>query len=322
MPPPLRIGVVGVGYLGSLHARIYAGMRGVKLVGVVDIDAAAAARVAGECGCGGFVAREKLFGRVDAVSIAVPTEAHEEVAVDFLARGVHVLLEKPIAPDLAGGRNIVAAAEKSGAILQIGHLERFNAGVMAMAERIKDARFIESQRLGTFVERAAGTDVITDLMIHDIDIVMTMVDSEITYISAVGSPVMTRHVDIANARLEFANGAVADVTASRVSEKKFRRIRVFARDRYLALNFDDQQIEEARTAGGVGDGDGGFPRIIRERIPVPAQPPLDAELRHFTATVKKGGRPLVNGGDGIRALSVAHQVREKVAAFGGRDPRP
>ena len=219
----IRVGVVGVGYLGAIHARIYAAMSGVELVGVTDIDGHAATRVAEECGCSAYNEPEALLDKADAVSIVVPTSSHRVVAEHYLRHGMHVLLEKPIADHLTNARAVVKAAEETGVILQIGHLERFNAGVVRLVQELDRPRFIEVHRLGPFVSRAADVDVVTDLMIHDIDIVLSLVSADLTYVSAVGARVVSSHVDIANARLEFADGTIANVTASRVSSRKFRR---------------------------------------------------------------------------------------------------
>lgn len=310
MTSPLRLGVVGVGYLGSIHAKIYSNMSNVELIGVADINPDSAAKVSSECGCQGFTDPFSLIGKVDAVSVSVPTSVHREVALPYLDGGVHMLLEKPIAPTVVEAETIVAEAENHGLVLLIGHLERFNAGIMKLAERVHDPRFIESHRLGTFVERATDVDVVIDLMIHDIDIVLSLVKSELTYVSAIGSPVLTDRVDIANARLEFANKAVANVTASRVSTKKFRRIRVFGSDSYQALNFIDQQIEVvSKTEPEPGQI---FPGLKAERLEIVPRPPLEAELEHFVQTVRRGGKPLVNGKDGVKALQVAEQVQKKI----------
>jgi len=310
MSEPLRLGVVGVGYLGSIHAKIYAGMENIDLIGVVDANSDTAARVAQKSNCAAFGNSNELFDKVDAVSIAVPTSLHRAVSEPFLRRGIHVMLEKPIAPDVVQAEAIVQDAEDGNAILQIGHLERFNAGVMTLAEHIDDPRFIEVHRLGTFVERATDVDVVTDLMIHDIDIVLTLIDSELKSISAMGVPVVTKHVDIANARLEFANGAIANVTASRVSTRKFRRIRVFAKSQYVALNFQDQQIEIVRP--GESKTEGGFPEVVTQQVSVEPRQPLDAELAHFVDTVRQRKTPLVGGREGLEALRVAERVKRKI----------
>lgn len=307
----LRVGVIGVGYLGRFHARIYADMPDVELVGVADIDAQAARTVAEAHGCGAYTNANELVDKVDAVSIVVPTVAHLTVARPFLERGIHTLLEKPIAPTYAEALKIVELAERDGVILQIGHLERFNAGVMALAERVQDARFIEVHRLGPFVDRATDVDVVTDLMIHDIDIAMSLVNAKIADVAAVGIPVLTTHVDIANARLVFDNGAVANVTASRVSNKKFRRIRVFGQNSYYGLNYIDQQLEivQAKLAS-----EGERPQIVSEQLEIQPRPPLDVELEHFVQSVRDQRPPLVDGRVGLEAIRVAELVREKIAA--------
>lgn len=310
MNDKLRVGVIGVGYLGKIHARIYARMPEADLVGVADCDPQAAAAAAAECSCAAYEAGEALLGQVDAVSIVVPTSAHLAVAQPFLERGIHVLLEKPIASTPAQGEQIIRMAEDSGAVLQIGHLERYNAGVMALAERIKNPRFIEAHRIGEFVARATDVDVITDLMIHDIDIIMSLVGAPIHSISAMGLPVLTPHVDIANARLEFANGCVANVTASRVSTKRLRRIRVFEENNYEALNFIDQQIETVRAL--PPDADQEWPEIVREKVAIEPCQPLDAELADFIRTIRGGRTPLVDGRTGLEALRVAMMVKESI----------
>ncbi|HEC15099.1 MAG TPA: Gfo/Idh/MocA family oxidoreductase [Sedimenticola sp.] len=304
-----RVGVVGAGYLGRFHALIYSRMPDVELVGIADTDAGTAASVAAECGCEAFADGRDLLGRLDAVSIVVPTTAHLEVARPFLEQGVHMLLEKPIASSAEEGREIVRLADEAGVVLQIGHLERFNAGVMALAGRISRPRFIEAHRMGGFVERATDVDVVSDLMIHDIDIILSLVNSEITAIAAVGTPVLTPHVDIANARLEFASGAVANVIASRVSEKKLRRIRVFEENLYQSLDFIEQRIETARPRPRPGSD---WPEILVEKVDVAPIKPLDTELAAFIDCVTTGAAPLVDGRVGLEALEVALQVKEKI----------
>ena len=307
---PVRIGVVGAGYLGSIHASIYSRLSGVKLVAVADINPVVGQAVANKYGAAFAYDGRELLNRIDAVSVVVPTSSHREVSESFLAAGVPVLLEKPIAHTIEDAEAIVRSAESTGCLLQIGHLERFNAGVVRLHEELNRPRFIEIHRLGEFVERATDVDVVTDLMIHDIDIVLSLVESELSYVSAVGARIVTDHVDIANARLEFADGAIANVTASRVSAKKFRRIRTFSDTGYLGLNFEDQQIDVARP--GPRPVNGGFAPIITDTIRVDPTPPLDAELAHFVDCVRQGKPPLVSGVVGLRALTVAHQVREKI----------
>ena len=306
----LRVGVVGVGYLGSIHARIYQKMPNVNLAVVMDTNTESGSQVAQECDCRFVQNLGDLLDSVDAGSIVVPTSLHREIAEPFLEKGIPVLLEKPIAHTVEDARAIVDLANRSKTLLQIGHLERFNAGVVRLAAELDRPRFMEVHRLGEFVARATDVDVVTDLMIHDIDIVLSLVSSELRYISAVGARVITDHVDIANARLEFEDGAVVNVTASRVSSKKFRRIRIFAESCYLALNFEDQQIDVARP--GPRPEAGGFAPIISESIQVTPRPPLDAEMEDFVDCVRSGRHPVVDGEAGLRALQVAHEVRQRI----------
>lgn len=314
----LRLAVVGVGYLGRFHALIYSRMPQVELVGVLDSDAERASQVAAEAGCPAFGAIDDLIGRVDAVSVVVPTSAHLAAAEPFLSRGIHVLLEKPIAATREEGAEIVRLAQANGAILQVGHVERFNAGVMALAQRIHSPLYIEAQRMGGFVERATDVDVVSDLMIHDIDIILSLVDAEIRQISAVGASVLTEHVDIASARLEMSNGTVANVVASRVSDKTTRRIRVFQPRRYLSLDFVGQTIDVAEPRRVAGES---RPEIVRERIQVEPVKPLDRELAEFVRILREGGSPLVDGRIGLKALEVALEVRARIAEAGALQRR-
>lgn len=309
MTNKLRVAVIGVGYLGRFHALIYSRMPDISLVGVVDPDLERSRAVGAEAGCPAFTDAAELVGQVDAVSIVAPTRVHLEVAAPFLRRGVHVMLEKPIAATREEGEEIVRLAERSGATLQIGHLERFNAGIMALAERISEPRYVEAQRMGGFTERATDVDVVSDLMIHDIDIILSLIDSEICNISAVGTTVLTRHLDIASARLEFVGGAVANVVASRVSDKKTRRIRVFQPTGYLSLDFVEQTIDIAYPKFVDGAE---RPEIVRERIQVEPVKPLDRELEAFVECVRTGRAPLVDGRVGLEALDVALQVQSAI----------
>lgn len=310
MVEPLRVAVIGVGYLGRFHALIYSRLPQVRLVGVVDAEPARASAVAREAGCAAFTDLTAIIDQVDAVSVVVPTTAHLAVAEPLLSRGIHLLLEKPIAATRREGERIVALADQARAILQIGHLERFNAGVMALAEHIDRPRFVETQRLGEFVERATDVDVVSDLMIHDLDIILSLMGSELRSVSAVGTPVLTDQVDIANARLEFANGAVANAVASRVSDRRIRHIRVFQAHKYLSLDFIAQTIDIAypRLVPGASR-----PEIVRERIQVEPVKPLDREIEAFVACVREGRRPLVDGRVGLEALDLALRVRDCMA---------
>jgi len=315
MTKPINVGVVGVGYLGRIHAKIYHELEAANLVAVVDNDQVSADTVANQYGCVAFGSVDKLLSSsigsdLDAVSIVVPTSLHLPVSKPFLERGIHMLLEKPIAPGVEESQEIVNIAKTNNAILQVGHLERFNAGVMRLAELSHNPRFIEVHRLGKFVERATDVDVVTDLMIHDIDIVLSLVPSDLKNVSATGTSVVTNHVDIANARLEFENGAVANVTASRVSRNQFRRIRVFSQDCYLGLNFADQQLEQVLT--GECPVNSEFPELIEKKLEVEPQLPLNAEIAHFIDCVTHQSLPLVSGEDGLTAVRVASIVKEKI----------
>jgi predicted dehydrogenase len=308
MAAKLKVGVVGVGYLGRFHALIYSRMDGVELVGVNDSNPEQAATVAAEAGTSAMSPGD-LVEQCDAVSIVVPTSLHLDIARPFLEKGVHMLLEKPIEADVAKAAEIVRLAEESGAILQIGHLERYNAGILALAERIENPRFIEAQRMGGFKARATDVDVISDLMIHDIDIILSLVDAELVSISASGTSVLTDHIDIANARLEFANGAAANVTASRVSREDSRRIRIFEPQHYLSLDFIAQRLETARAVPVEGAA---WPEIRTEALDIEPVKPLDAELASFVDCVINHSHPLVDGPTGLRALEVALQIKEKI----------
>ncbi len=302
--------MVGVGYLGSIHAKIYHGMPDVELVAVVDTNLETAKAVAKQCGCKAFQTAEQLIGQVDAASIAVPTSMHLPVAKILLQNGIHVMLEKPIAATVKESREIVKLAAKYKCILQVGHLERFNSGVMKLAELANNPRFIEVHRLSTFVERATDVDVVADLMIHDIDIVLSLISANLKHISATGVSVVTEHVDIANAHLEFSNGAVANVVASRVSCNQFRRIRVFSKEVYFGLNFVNQQLDQRYYRKTPGESS--FPKLIEERVPVKPQLPLDAELGHFIKCLQENAQPLVTGEDALIAVQVAQKVRTKI----------
>ncbi|WP_246237498.1 Gfo/Idh/MocA family protein [Caldichromatium japonicum] len=307
----LRVAVIGVGYLGRFHALIYSRLPEVELVGIVDTDAGRAAAVAAEVGCPVYGDPGVLIDRVDAVSVVVPTTAHLSVARPFLEQGVAVLLEKPIAATRTEGEMIVALARKHGAILQIGHVERFNAGVMALAQRITTPRYIEAQRMGSFSERATDVDVVSDLMIHDLDIILSLVGTPIHRISAIGAAVLTEHIDIANARIEFANGAVANLVASRVSDQTTRRFRVFQPCGYLSLDFIKQTLDVAELHPVTG---GSRPEILRQRLQIEPVKPLDLELADFVRVVRTGGQPVVDGEAGLRALEVALEVRDLILA--------
>jgi predicted dehydrogenase len=307
---PLRIAVVGVGHLGQHHARILAQLPGVELVGVADTDRARASEIAAANQTRAFFAAADLLGKVDAVTVAVPTEAHVQVALPFLQSGVSVLVEKPMARTLQEADTLVEAARASGAALAAGHTERFNPAVAAAAPLLVDPRFIEVHRLGAFPERSLDIDVVFDVMIHDLDVVLSIVKAEVESIEAVGVPVLTPRFDIANARLKFANGCIANITASRISRERVRKIRFFQPAAYLSIDYAAQKIEVWRLVKGAGPA----PSIEGGEVPVSSDEPLKRELEDFVDAVQNKRPPLVTGEQGRRALALATQITEKMAS--------
>lgn len=310
MTEKTKVAVIGVGYLGKFHARIYSQHPEVDLVGVVDTDLDQAREVASNYFTEPFTDYRQVIDQVDAVSIVVPTTHHFEVAMPFINAGVSILLEKPIAATVEQAEELVKTADQNSVILQIGHLERFNAGIVALSELVDTPRFIEAHRLGEFTVRATDVDVVTDLMIHDIDIILSLTKSNVKNVSAVGSNVLTNEIDIANARLEFENGSVANVTASRVSNKKFRRIRVFAPDKYLAVDFNAQNVEVITKTQKLPDQP--FAGLHREVLDIQPVQPLDAEIDNFIDAVRGVKKSAVSGHDGLAALAVANLVKQRI----------
>jgi len=310
MSEKIKVAVIGVGYLGKFHAKIYSEHPDVELIGVVDARVENAQEIANQYSTIPYTSYEDIIGQVDAVSIVVPTTHHYDVAIPFIEAGVQILLEKPIAATVEQARKLVKRADDKNILLQIGHLERFNAGIVALSELVDTPRFIEAHRLGEFTVRATDVDVVTDLMIHDIDIILSLTKSSVNKISAVGTKVLTDEIDIANARLEFENGSVANVTASRVSNKKFRRIRVFAPDKYMAVDFNAQNVEViTKTAKKPDQPFAGLERQVLQINPVQ---PLDAEISDFVQAIKSGKTPTVSGHDGLAALAVANQIKQTI----------
>ncbi len=303
MTAPLRLAVVGVGHLGQHHARLLAGMDGVELVGVVDANQARADEIGARFRVPAFVTAADVLARVDAVAVAVPTTAHVEVSRLFLDRGIPVLVEKPIAPSVAEADVLIACAAKSGALLAVGHTERFNPAVAAALPLVSRPRFIEVHRLGTFPDRSLDIDVIFDLMIHDLDMLLAAVGSEVESVEAVGVHVLTPRTDIANARLRFAGGCIANVTASRISRDRVRKARFFQHDSYVSIDYAAREVEFYRL--GL---ESGRPAIQGGRLEVPSEEPLQRELADFVAAVRSGGRPLVDGRAGRDALALASRV--------------
>jgi predicted dehydrogenase len=304
----LRVAVVGVGHLGRHHARILSTLEGAQLVAVVDTAPERAAEVAGATGARALTDFRELLGEVDAVTIAVPTGLHRDVALPFLDRGIAVLVEKPMARSLEEADELVAAARASGATLGVGHTERYNPAVAAVLPLVTSPRFIEVHRLGVFPDRSLDIDVVFDLMIHDLDIILALVGSDVESIEAVGVPVLTSRFDIANARLRFASGCIANVTASRISRERVRKIRFFQPDAYISIDYAAQEVEGWRLV----PRDGERPSIQGGPLPVERDEPLRRELADFVSAARARTAPLVDGHAGRRALRLATQIAEKM----------
>jgi predicted dehydrogenase len=320
----LRVGVAGTGSLGFHHARILRDVEGVAMAGFFEIRPERADEVGRELGLQAYPALEELLEATDALVVAVPTVEHESVAVPALERGIHVLVEKPLAPDLASADRILSAAEATGAVVQVGHVERFNPALLAAEGYLERPLFIESHRIAPFVPRSTDVAVVLDLMIHDVDLVCGLVGDPIQDIAAAGIPVLTPNVDIANARLTFQGGAVANLTASRVSMEKMRKLRIFQRSGYLSLNLAEGTGEFLRLkedppglVGGSGFPEGfpdqGIAGLV-DRIPLKGQAvePLRSELESFRDACLGRRDPAVSGRDGREALSVTLSIEERI----------
>jgi predicted dehydrogenase len=322
--PSLRVGVAGTGSLGFHHARILRDLAETRMQGFFELRPHRAREVAGELAVEARDSLDDLLDSIDALVVAVPTSSHEAVAVAALERGIHVLVEKPMAPDLAAADRILAAAEGSGAVVQIGHVERFNPAIRAAEAHLEGPLFIESHRIAPFVPRSTDVAVVLDLMIHDVDLVLSLMKDSIQDIAAVGIPVLTSNVDIANARLTFQGGAVANLTASRVSLERMRKLRIFQRSGYLSLNLADGTGEFLRLKRELpalsGDGDpllpfpaDGLGNLI-DRIPLAGarEEPLKMELENFRDACLSRAEPAVSGTEGREALAVTLSIEERI----------
>jgi predicted dehydrogenase len=302
----VRVAVIGVGALGKHHARILAELPGAELVAVVDINESRAREIAGLVNVQAATSASEMIGRVDAVTVAVPTESHLSVALPFLQRGIAVLVEKPLARDTGEAQQMIDAAAASGAMLAVGHTERYNPAVAAIRPLLDHPRFIEVHRLGTFPDRSLDIDVVFDLMIHDLDVVLSIVPSEVVAVEAVGVAVLTPKPDIANARLKFANGCIANITASRISKDRVRKIRIFQRDAYLSVDYAAQEVERWRLVRG----NGAMPAIDGGKLEVANEEPLKRELADFIGALRDKRAPGVTGADGLRALQLAQRITD------------
>lgn len=310
----LRVGVIGVGHLGQHHARLYAALPGSRLVGLVDTDAERAKLVAGRHGASVMADLPTLLKQVEAVSVAATTSAHYGVVKTCLEAGVHVLVEKPIAVTPAEAWELVELAQRRKRVLQVGHIERFNPVMQAMRPHIGKPVFIECHRLSPFGERGTDVDVVLDLMIHDLDLVLSLHPGAVEDIRAAGVPVLTSNNDIANARIEFHSGCVANLTASRVSTSRMRRLRLFQRDAYLSVDFQTRQGMICRRRTGAGER----PVIETESVKGSEDEPLKLELEAFLAACATGQPPPVTGADGAAALDLAYRVLEQIGGFARR----
>lgn len=321
---PIRVGVVGVGHLGSLHAKMLAGIPGAVLTGVFDVDQAKSARVAQEYGTRAFGSLEELLEAVDAVTVAVATSNHAVVSLEGLRRGKHLFIEKPITETVQEADAICTLAREKGLLVQVGHIERFNPAVLALEKYDIRPMFIESHRLAQFKPRGVDVAVVLDLMIHDIDLILSFAKSPVHQVDASGVAVVSDTIDIANARLQFENGCVANVTASRISQRKMRKMRLFQRNAYISIDFseglsevfrlvtaDEPDVRGTMLLGEIEMGTRKH-KIVYEQPEVKPVNALEHELSLFLSSVRGGTRPIVSGEDGKRALEVASVIMEKI----------
>jgi len=315
----IKVAVVGVGHLGSRHARIYSELPGVELIGVLDTDRDRTADIAEQYDCRAFTTLEEIPSSVEAISVVVPTDRHYEVASTLMERGYHLLIEKPITDDVIHARELLRVAEKSNLLLQVGHVERFNPGILEIEKIVKEPRFIECHRNAPFQPRGTEVGVVLDLMIHDLDIILYLVSSPVDSLEAVGATILSKHEDIANARIKFKSGCIANITTSRVSPSKMRKIRIFQDDAYISLDYMAQTAQIYRKEAG---------RIFFDELPIPRGEPLKLELTSFIEAVRLGGetagpgrgKPGGPGGSGSRYRG-SSEVGEKTSQNPGETGR-
>jgi len=300
---PVRVGVIGIGYLGQHHVRIYSELENTELVAVVDAVEKRADSFAAKYGCEAYYDYRDIFNKVDALSIVTPTTTHYSIALDCIRAGKDILIEKPITVSVKEADELIAESEKSGCIIQVGHLERYNPAVLAASEMVKEPRFIEAERLSPFLGRGIDVDVTLDLMIHDVDIVLSFVSSPVKEIKAVGTRVLTDKIDVAKAWIEFENGCIALFTASRLSPEKQRRLKVFQKDSYLFLDYQNCEIKHYFRRGQ---------EIVSDTIRPENKEPLKEELRDFISCVKERKRPKVSATEGRDALKIALDITKQI----------
>lgn len=308
MSEKLRTAVIGAGHLGREHARVYSVLECSNLVAVCDINEDAGRTVAERHGIRFVADYHELLGAVDALTIATPTVNHCEIALECINAGVSVLVEKPIARSLEEADRMIGLAETKSVVLQVGHIERFNPAFRALQPHINEPRFFEVHRMGVFTPRSLDIDVVMDLMVHELDIVTTLVGREVAKVEAVGIPILTRRIDLANARLEFEGGCIANITASRVAGERMRKLRVFQPFEYYSLDYADQQVSMCRLVQSAGSR----PEIVAGMLEIEKREPLVAEIEHFLECVISRTEPVVSGRHGRAALSLATEVLEKI----------
>lgn len=312
MTQKIKTAVIGVGHLGKAHARIHSSLPDVDLVAVCDTNEANGRAVA-ETYQTKFTANFRdLLGEVEAVSIATPTVNHHEVACACLEAGIHVLVEKPISRTLEEADEMIGLAESKSLTLQTGHIERFNPAFQALQQQLTNPKFFEAHRMGIFTPRSLDIDVVMDLMVHELDIIASLVNSEVVKIEAVGIPILTQKIDLANARLEFADGCIANITASRVAGERLRKLRVFQPNEYYSLDYAEQQVGMFKLIPPKAVG--AMPEIVAQGLEITKREPLLAEIESFIAAVRTGAKPVVTGAEGRRALALATEVLDKIKA--------
>jgi predicted dehydrogenase len=310
MNPKLKTAVIGVGHLGRAHARVLASLETAELVAVCDTNEAPGRAIAEEYNTRFVSDYRELLGQIEAASVATPTVNHHEITCALLDAGIHVLVEKPIARTVAEADEMIALAAANSLVLQVGHIERFNPAFTALQKQLTRPVFFEAHRMGIFTPRSLDIDVVMDLMVHELDIIASLVNSEVVKLEAVGIPILTPKIDLANARLEFANGCTANITASRVAGERLRKLRVFQPHEYYSLDYADQQVAMCRLVPPREPGK--LPEIVAQPLEVTKREPLLAEIEAFVSAVLTNGAPLVSGADGRRALALAEEVLQKI----------
>jgi predicted dehydrogenase len=302
----IKVGVIGVGHLGEAHARIYKEMPDVELVGVVDINPQRAREIGARLGSDSYDDYRKILGKVEAASIVVPTDSHFCIARDFLENNIHTLVEKPVTKTIKEAEGLLNISKKKGLILQVGHVERFNGAIIALEKLVTKPRFIEAHRLSPYISRGIEVGVVLDLMIHDLDIILQLVSSPVSKIEALGVNILTPFEDIANVRLSFADGAIANITASRVSDEKMRKIRIFQDDAYISLDYIEQKFSVYRKKEN---------KILKEDVVLQKTEPLKEELKDFVRCVRDGHRPRVPGEEAKEVLELALEITHQIQSL-------